>query len=300
MWRIPDLNQFWNLYSLHDTAALPQNRQGLRASLGWKFNPTGKLTFSYGNLQQVRSSMQDVRFSANSLAPGTPNTNVLGYSPGFMDPVFLGYAPQTFAAAGGNALALPLEDHKGTMEHFLVTASHKWKFDDANPEGVTLSGLFLNYNYRRNSNLASVLPGPLGIRGESQNRVDFTIQGWNLGVGYDVSKEFAVRAGFTQLNVFGHIDPLGVYSDYAQSVGNTRFNTWDITQNIPEIGFDWALSEKSNWSVTAKFYNEKDHIPSYVVASPSLPSLNVALSPQNAHPFSYSGLQLMSTYSLRF
>ena len=49
-----------------------------------------------------------------------------------------------------------------------------------------------------------------------------------------------------------------------------------------------------------KFYTEKDHIPSYVVASPSLPSLNVALSPQNAHPFSYSGLQLMSTYSLRF
>ncbi|MFN8613643.1 MAG: S-layer homology domain-containing protein [Vulcanimicrobiota bacterium] len=300
MWRIPDLNQFWNLYSLHDTASLPHNRQGLRANLAWKFNPNGKLSFSYGNLQQVRSSMQDVRFSAGSLAPGTPNTSVLGYSPGFMDPVFLGYAPQTFAAAGGNALAVPLEDNKGTMEHFLVSASHKWKFDDNSPEGVTLSGLFLNYNFRRNSNLAGILPGPLGIRGENQNRVDFTIQGWNLGVGYDVTKDFALRAGFTQLNVFGHIDPLGVYSDYAASTGNTRFNSWDITQNIPEIGFDWSLSEKSSWGMTAKFYSETDHIPSYVTASPSLPSLNVALSPQNAHPFGYSGIQLMSTYSLRF
>lgn len=300
MWRIPDLNQFWNLYSLHDTATLPHNRQGLRASLNWKFNPNGKLAFSYGNLQQVRSSMQDVRFSTNSLAPGTPNSNVLGYSPGFMDPVFLGYAPQTFAAAGGNALALPLEDHKGTMEHYMISASHKWKFDDAQPEGVTLSGLFLNYNYRRNSNLASLLPGPSGIRGESQNRVDFTIQGWNVGLGYDLTKDFALRAGFTQLNVFGHIDPLGVYSDYAASTGNTRFKTWDITQNIPEVGFDWALSEKSSWGLTAKFYSETDHIPSSVTASPTLPSLNVALSPQNAHPFSYSGIQLMSTYSLRF
>lgn len=35
-------------------------------------------------------------------------------------------------------------------------------------------------------------------------------------------------------------------------------------------------------------------------ASPTLPTLNVALSPQNAHPFGYSGIQVMSTYSLRF
>ncbi|MBT9584380.1 TonB-dependent receptor [bacterium] len=300
LWRIPDLNQFWNLYSLHDTAAMPHNRQGLRGTISWKFNPNGKLSFNYGNLTQVRSSMQDVRFSANSLAPGTPNTNVLGYSPGFMDPVFLGFAPQTFAASGTNALALPLEDPKGTMEHFLVSGSHKWKFDDKAEQGVTLSGLFLNYNYRRNSNLASLLPGPLGIRGESQNRVDFTIQGWNLGVGYDVTEDFAVRAAYTQLNVFGHIDPLGVYSNFAQASNSSSFNTWDITQSIPEIGFDWKLSEKSSWGLTAKLYNETDHIPANVLASPTLPSLNVAMAPQNAHPFSYSGIQVMSTYSLRF
>lgn len=300
LWRIPDLNQFWNLYSLHDTATLPHNRQGIRANLNWKFNPNGKLGFSYGNLSQVRSSMQDVRFSANSLAPGTPNTPVLGYSPGFMDPVFLGFAPQTFAPAGGNAFALPLEDPKGTMEHFLVSASHKWIVDEKEKRGVNLSGLFLNYNYRRNSNLASLLAGPAGLRGENQNYVDFTIQGWNLGLGYDVTKDFAVRAGFTQLNVFGHIDPLGVYGNFAAATGNTRFNTWDITQNIPEVGFDWQLSERSSWGLTAKFYSETDHIASNVVASPTLPALNVALNPQNAHPFSYSGIQVMSTYTLRF
>ena len=300
MWRIPDLNQFWNLYSLHDTASMPHNRQGLRATLNWKFNPNGNVSFNYGNLTQVRSSMQDVRFSANSLAPGTPNTPVLGYSPGFMDPVFLGFAPQTFAAAGGNAFAVPLENPKGTMEHFLISASHKWKIDDKEDRNLALSGLFLNYNYRRDSNLSRLVAGPLGIRGENQNRVDFTIQGWNLGVGYDVTEDFTAKAGFTQLNVFGHIDPLGVYSNHAANVGHTRFNTWDITQNIPEIGFDWQLSEKSSWGMTCKFYSETDHLSPQVLASPTLPSLNVAMGPQLAHPFSYSGIQLMSTYSLKF
>jgi hypothetical protein len=300
MWRIPDLNQFWNMYSLHDTASLPHNREGIRADLTWRFNPQGKIGFNYSNLSQVRTSLQDVRYSPGSLGAATPNTPVLGFSPGFTDPVFLGFSSNTFAAAGGNGFATPLENPKGNMESILFSGSHKWIVDDKEDRGITLSGLFLNYNYNRSSNLAALVPGPLGVRGQSENYVDFTIRGANISLGYDVTKDFYARAGYTQLDVFGHIDPLGVYSNYAQSTGTTGFNTWDITQRIPELGFDWKLSDKTTWSLTGKYYTETDHVPSFVTASPSLPSLNVALSPQNAHPFSYEGIQVMSTFSLKF
>lgn len=76
-WRIPDLNHFWNTYALHDTATYPQNREGFRAKLNWKFNEHGTLAFHYGNLTQVKSSLQDVRYSPNVLGTGIPNTPVL-------------------------------------------------------------------------------------------------------------------------------------------------------------------------------------------------------------------------------
>ena len=299
-WRIPDLNQFWNLYSLHDTGKYPHNRQGIRADVAWKFNPNGKLAFSYGNLDQVRSSLQDVRYSANALGAGVPNTPVLGFSPGFVDAAFLGYSPFTFAPSGGNTLAIPLEDHKGNLEHFTVLASHKWKPWENSDRGVTLSGLYLNYNWTRDSNLSRLVAGPTGVMGESQNYVDFTISGFNLGVGYDVTDDFAVRAGYTQLDVFGHIDPLGIYNNYAATTGQTRFNNWDITQGIPELGFDWNISDKTSWSTTFKYYDETDHIARSVTPSPGVPALNAALGPQVAHPFSYEGIQVMSTFSLKF
>lgn len=299
-WRIPDLNQFYNLYNLHDTASLPHNRQGIKADLSWKFNPDGKISFSYGNLSQVRSSLQDVRFSPGSISAAIPNAPVLGFSPGFVDPVFLGYSANTFAAAGGNAFAIPLEDNKGKLESMLVSGSHKWKLWDKSDRGVTLSGLFLNYNWTRNSSLASLVPGAAGLRGESENFVDFTIRGWNLTVAYDVTDDFNMHAGLTSLDVFGHIDPLGVYSNYAATNGVTRFNTWDITQNIPELGFDWKLTDKTSWGMTAKYFSNTDHISSAVTPSPGLPTLNVGLGPQNAHPLSWDGVQVMSTFSLKF
>ena len=65
-------------------------------------------------------------------------------------------------------------------------------------------------------------------------------------------------------------------------------------------GYDWSLSDKTSWSLTAKYYFEKDHVPSNVTPSPSLPTLYVALGEQYAHPFDYQGLQLMSTFSVKF
>lgn len=299
-WRIPDLNQFWNTYSLHDTATYPHNREGIRAKINWKFNEHGSLAFHYGNLDQVETSLQDVRFGTNSLGAGTPNTPVLGFSPGFTDPVFLGLSPFTFAASGGNSLAVPLENPKGNLEHFTVIGSHKWITDEEENRGVTLSGLFLNYNWTRGSNLATLLGGPNGLRGENQNYVDFTIRGWNVGVGYEVTPDVSLKAAYTQLDVFGHIDPFGVYNNYAAATGQTRSNTWDVTQHIPELGVNWAISEKTNWDINFKYYSMTDNMPANVTASPSLPALNVAAGTHTAHPFSWEGIQVMSNFSLKF
>ncbi|MGE0487712.1 MAG: hypothetical protein AB7S38_00710 [Vulcanimicrobiota bacterium] len=96
-----------------------------------------------------------------------------------------------------------------------------------------------------------------------------------------MTDDFAVRAGYTQLDVFGHIDPLGVYNNYAATIGQTRFNNWDITQGIPELGFDWNISDKTTWSPTFKYYDETDHLASRVTPSPTVPALNVALGPQS-------------------
>ena len=299
-WRIPDLNQFWNLYSLHDTATFPHNRKGIRAKIDWKFNERGLLAFHYGNLDQVETSLQDVRFSANSLGAGIPNSGVLGFSPGFTDPVFLGLSPFTFAPSGGNALAVPLENPRGNMEHFTVIGKHKWLTDEEENRGVTLSGLYLNYNWTRNSNLAAILGNANGLRGENQNYYDFTISGWNIGLAYDVTPDFELRGAYTQLDVFGHIDPLGVYNNFAAATGNTRFNTWDVTQKIPELGFNWNLNEKSSWDMTFKYYDMNDNMSAGVLPSPTVPTLNVAAGTQTGHPFDWSGVQVMTNYSLKF
>ncbi len=300
MWRIPNLDNFWNTYSLHDTSTYPHNREGFRAKLGWKFNERGSLNFNYANLSQTQTSMQDIRYSAGSLGLATPNSDVLGFSPGFIDPVFLGFAPQTFSAAGGNAYANPLENPKGKMVSYLFTGSHKWITDQEEDRGFTLSGLYVNNNWHRDSRLASIIGGPVGLRGESQNYVDFSITGFNIGLGYDVTKDFKVNAGYTQLDVYGHIDPFGVYSNMAAVSGNTRFNTWDITQKIPELGFNWQLSEKTYWDMNFKYYGMTDHLSPNLLASPSVPALNVNAGDQVAHPYSWEGIQVMSTYSLKF
>lgn len=186
------------------------------------------------------------------------------------------------------------------MRHYTVIGSHKWITDKEEDRGVTLSGLYLNYNWKRNSNLAALLPGANGLRGENQNYVDFTISGFNLGVGYDVTPTFNVKAAYTQLDVFGHIDPFGVYNDYAAATGNTKTNTWDVTQKIPELGFTWQTSEKTSWDMNFKYYDMTDNMSSAVTPSPSIPTLNVAAGPHTGHPFSWSGVQVMSNFSLKF
>lgn len=291
-----------DLYSLHDTEEFPHNREGFRGKLNWNFNDgDGNLLVKFGFLDQRRASLQDVRFSTGALGVAIPNSAVLGFSPGFVDPVFHGYSPFTFAPSGTNALATPLETPSGSVDSFSVTARHKWWFDEDETRGIQLRGHINHTQYDRGSSLRSRLPGPNGIRGESVNRVDLSYTGWELGVDYDVTKDFTLNGGYGQYRFSGHYDPFGVYSNYAVATGSTSFKNYDVIQDQPFIGFDYDISDKVNWGLEAIFISNKDKVSSSVFATPAFPANNLTFVNQNStHPFSWDGIMVNSSLSVKF
>ncbi len=289
-----------DLYSLHDTDIYPHNREGFRADLLWEFNANGAVNLKLGFLDQKDPSLQDVRFSANSLGAGTPNTPVLGFSPGFVDPVFGGFSPFTFVASG-NALATPLESPSGSSDFFSLTAEHKWYFDEEETRGVRLTGHLNNTNFRRDSNLAQLRPGPLGIRGENVNYVDLDYTGWEIGVGYDATQDFTLNLGYGLYSIRGHYDPFGVYSAFAESTGTTRFDNLDVEQTQPFVGFDYQIDPTMTWSLEAIFMSTRDQVSSAVFSTPNFPSVNAQFTPQRSvHPFSYDGILINSSFNVSF
>ena len=304
-WKTPGFFYFQNMYSLHNVNELPHNREGFRLKGTWKFLPTGRINVEYGNLDQKTSSLQDVRFSPSSIGAGIPNTPVLGFSPGWIEPLFNGYNSATFASANGNAFAVPLEDNKGNVESITISGGYKWLLNEAeNNRGVTLKGGLRTLNFDRNSNMMAIGAANgfagAGTQAENQNLVDLSFTGWNVQVDYDVTEDFLVFGGFTNVDIKGHFDPFNVNGQYAEAVGFTRFNNLDINQTWPELGFEWEIAEDLVWGANGKFFQFKDNVPAYVFNNPTVPALNINNGPQVAHPFSWEGIQITSSFSLKF
>lgn len=305
LWHTPDFNYFQNLYSLHDTKSLPHNREGFRVKGTWKFLPTGRVTVEYGNLDQKQSSLQDVRYSPGSLGLATPNTPVLGFSPGWMEPLFPGYHEATFASANGNAFAVPYEDNKGNMENLYISGGYKWLLEEENNNrGVTLSGGIKSLHFFRNSNMQAIGAANgfagAGTQAMNQNLVDLGFTGWHAQVDYDVTENFKVNAGYTQIDIKGHYDPFNVYGAYAEATGAANINNIDITQTWPEMGFSWEVEKDLTWSASGRLFSFKDNVPAYVFSNPQVPALNINNGPQFAHPFSWEGVQITSQLTLKF
>lgn len=305
LWHTPDFSYFQNLNPMHNTKELPHNREGYRLSGTWKFLPTGRLTVDYGQLTQKTSSMQDVRFSAGSLGTITPNTDVMGFSPGWIEPLFNGYHEATFAASGGNQFAVPLEDNKGKVREFAVSGGYKWLLDEENNNrGVTLKGGVRSRDFSRKSNMQAIGAANgfagAGTQAENQNMIDLGFTGWHIEADYDVTTTFNVFGSFTKVDIKGHYDPFNVYGVYAESVGTANFNSLDITQTWPELGFNWEIDDGLTWSAAGRYFTFKDNIPAYVFSNPQVPALNINNGPQVAHPFNWKGLQITSQLTLKF
>ena len=295
------LSQRGNLYSLHDTEIYPHNREGFRGKVRWDYSDQGVLLFKFGFLDQRQPSLQDVRFSANSLGVGTPNTPVLGFSPGFTDPVFGGFSPFTFAAQGGNTLAVPLEAPSGSSDFYAITAQHDFPLNESQSRAVTLRANYNSTRFERGSSLSSLLMGPNGLRGENVNRVDLNYTGWELGVDVDLTETFTLKGGYGQYTFAGHYDPFGVTSEYAVLAGTTQFDNFNVEQQQPFVGFDYAVSDAIQWDLTATLFSTRDKASPAIFTTPTFAGSNQVFTPQRtAHPFSYDGIMVNSSFTLTF
>jgi hypothetical protein len=276
-YRLPDLSQFWHLYSLHDTKMFPHNRRGLWFTGRWGYHPDGLLTVSYRHLDQVRTSLQDVRYAAGSLGPGLPTSDVLGHAPGFRDTVFREFSPLSFDARSN-----PLENPRGQARSWLVEVAHTFS---SSP--WRLEARYEEWRFSRPTSL-----GP--AQGGSQNHVDLRLAQARLAVGYQVSENLLLTAGYQRGEIAGHYDPAGFYNPVALALGSTGFKNWDSLQHQPFLSADWDISETVKLQVDYEIYRTIDRVPGGIFPGP-------AGGPNStAHPFSWSGHRLGTTMEVSF
>lgn len=284
--RLPNIHYFTGLYSLHDTEKYPHNREGFRLKGTWKFNERrGAVWGKLGFLDQKNTSLYNVRVTPNALGAATPTNAILGHAPGFIDPVFAGFAhPSVYGAGSASSFTAnlaPLENPSG--EHNNYAFGVTYKFDDPR---IKVDLGFERNEYERNSGLA---PG----FGGSQNHVDLDISNIHGELGWEASDKWTLRGGADYVTIQGHYDPAGVYNAYAVQTGSNSFDTVDTEQFIPFLGFDYDVSENTTWNMDLRYYDTSSNI-NY---GTTLTSDAVGFT-QN--PFDFSGLQVTTQFKLKF
>lgn len=275
--RLPSFDQFWHLYSLHNTADFPHNRKGFWIDTEWRYDPDGVVRFQYRNLQQVRSSLQNIRFSQGSAGPNLPNADVLGFSPGFTDIVFREYSPRSFDAALN-----PLEDRLGGVESVGVELEHIFT---GTPWRVDLD--YEVWNFHRPSELPARLGG-------SQNLVDLKASTGRLSVGRSMSRDLLLTVGYERSALTGHYDPAGIYNSFATANQTTDFKNRDTVQHVPFVAVDWQISSGMNLRSGVRYYSTVDGVSSVVGAgAPAGPN-------SQAHPFNWKGVQVTTALNVKF
>lgn len=288
---LPNLNYYQGLYSLHDTSVYPHNRRGIRFNGQYRFAERRGLVWGkFGSLQQVRTSLYDQRFNTNSLGAGTPNSQVLGFSPGFMDPVFQGYAaPQVYGSnsvSSFDAALNPLEDNRGRHTNWGIGASYK--FDDPR---VKIELGYERNQFRRTSGLTAAAGG-------SQNNVDMNIGSLHGQINWEASDKWTLRAGADYTTIDGHYDPSGRYNGFALATGSTGFNNIDSTQLSPFLGFDYDVSANTQWNMDFRYYTTTS-ATSIPTTNPN-PVTNANQVGFTNNPFEWNGWQVSTQFKVKF
>lgn len=280
---------FTGVFHLYNNGKYPHNRTGVRLRGDWKFDRgAGKLWAKGSVLQQTRTSLYDVRVTGGALGPVIPTNDVIGFSPGFVDTAFAGFAhPNIYGPNSGNSFTAnlaPLENPRGKERQWELGASYRW--DDA---GLTLNGSFVQHHLFRHSALAPA-------QGGSQNEVDVTVDSAALDAAYDLNSKITLNAGFDWVRAAGHFDPGGLYNGVALSQGSTTLENVNSTQWIPHLGLDYDVSDSTSWSLLVRRYSTDDRVDRTVQAG--IPALGQVGS--TSHPFSWSGWQVSSGFELTF
>jgi hypothetical protein len=297
-WRIRSFSYFPNAYPLHDTDEFPQNRNGFRlhAKLMAKDDKGERREFFhawYYNLNQSQTSLEQQRFSLGSFAAGSPNANVLGFNPGFVEPVFGPESPFAFASSGGNLFAIPEDDNRGNETEF--GGHFRYRFGN----GPWAFGIgYQNLTFTRNTNLNPSSNGAVGFdqtAAGNEDLVNLITEGGVAQVNYTFSDKFVVKFGLSATNIRGHYDPAGIFNNFAFDTQTNSFFNINTTQNYPYIGFDYDVSKNTRWNFNVKFFNTTDNLgqTSFLTAAP-LPS-NIQRS-----PFNWTGVQVTSQVKVSF
>jgi hypothetical protein len=286
--RFPRTYNFLGRFALYDNANYPQNREGFYLKGNYWFNEKHtSVGFKANFLQQTQTSLYDVRVKGGGIGPGIPTNDVIGFSPGFYDVVFAGFAhPNLYGARSGNSFDAnlnPLENPRGYEQNLGFYAKHI--IDD--PKLTIDVGLERNY-WKRSSSLS----GPLG---GSQNQVDLKSDYALLGLTWGASDSWTLRGGLEMVHTYGHHDPGGLYNGFANASGQTNFTNIDSLQTIPFVGFDNQLTKTTSWGMDFRYYTTRDHVASSIYAGAGLGSIGAS-----TNPFSWSGPQVSSYYKLTF
>ena len=282
-----NMNQYSNMWSLHDVDEFTHNRKGFQFNGQWRFAERRGLVWAKAKfMDQVKSSMYDNRYDGDS-------GRVLGFNPGFMDPVFYGYSASVFDTkdADGHYVAVEGVDHRGRHTNWGIGASYKWE----NPR------IKVDLGYEGNNYKRKVDGAALDSKYDpSQNYVNLSNHVAHLGLGWEASDKWTIRAGCDWAHVTGHWDPYGQYNTYAKNNDVYDFDNIKVNQVVPYIGFDYDMTANTQWNLDLRYYDTRDGVDTATYANGGMQADGHAEAGYTAHPFSWYGWQVTSQFKIKF
>jgi len=286
--RSPTTCSFAGRFHLHDFRNYPHNREGFGFKGSWSFDEgRGEVALNASWLDQARTSLYDVRAVPGSAGVGAPNFPVLGFSPGYIEYIFSGYAhPLQYGANSGssfNDALQPLEDVRGRERGYGLALSHRWEAPKVGTE--------LSYN-RMECDRPSALPANFG---GSQNHVALGVDSWHLGANWDLTDKWTLLGGLDRIVVRGHHDPAGLYNTYAVANQSVGFVNLDSTQTVPYLGAQIRLAKDTLCELVVSHYDTRDGVPTSVAAGRGADARGAT-----AHAFNWEGWQVQTHFQTRF
>ncbi|MBQ7569051.1 S-layer homology domain-containing protein [bacterium] len=299
-----NFNQYSNMWSLHDVDEFAHNRKGFLFNGQWRFDERRGLVWAKAKiLSQTKKSLYDTMHTFQAADGGLDvGSTIMGFDPGFMDPVFYGYAsPTVYGTQSAQSFAMNADgswdlidagiNKTGHQNNWGIGASYKWE----NPR-IKVDLGYEGSNYKRDT--------VAGLDCSSQNYVDLSNNVIHLGLGWEANDKWTLRAGCDWANTTGHWDPAGQYNVYSWDNGNIHdFDNIKVNQVVPYIGFDYDMTANTQWNLDLRYYDTRDGIDQNVFAGATTDTVSVnahTYPGYTAHPFSWYGWQVTSQFKIKF
>jgi len=186
-----------------------------------------------------------------------------GMEPGFIESMFTPLATDPNLGA--------YETPKGKMNH--IGGGIEYRFA---PSAFSANVQYDNFHYGRDSGWAS------NTSVARNNEVDLTYEVFKLGVAYQFSNKFTLNAGYDYARMSGY-HTVFAWDFPTYNAGDTVVDTY---QTVPHIGFNYKLNRDTTWDLDARFIDTTDKLSGNRTA--------------NNSPQSYDGVQLTTTFKLKF